>query len=126
MQSAKYHEETTSNLWTVGVREIILSSFIFPSKSTDLRRNKLDILIPVMTTAFQLLFGLQHFNSCPDDSVLIPALSFTTVFFLQQLTEQGFLLSQSSPLKTINISVNAFIIYFLPFYITRGNRTLQP
>ena len=42
-QSAKHHEETSSNLWTVGVWEIILSSFIFPSKPKDPRRNKLDI-----------------------------------------------------------------------------------
>ena len=80
-QSAKHHEETSSNLWAVGVWEIILSSFIFPSKPTDPRRNKLDIfnscfnlsiLIPVLTTTFQFLFGLQHFNSYPDDSDLIP------------------------------------------------------
>ena len=111
-------------------------SFIFPSKPTDPRRNKLDICnsyfnfsisIPVLTTAFQLLLGLQHFNSCPDDSVLIPALSFRTVFFFLQLTAQGFLLSKAvnktSKLKTINIFVDSFV---LPFNITRGNRTLQP
>ena len=89
-QSAKHHEESTPNLWTIGVWEIILSSFIFPSKPTYPPRNKLDIfnscfdfsiLILVLTTASQLLLGLQHFNPSPDDSVLIPALSFTTVSF---------------------------------------------
>ena len=79
-----YHEESTSNLWTIGVCEIILSSFIFPSKPTDPRRNKLDIfnscfdfniLIPVLTTAFQLLLWLQHLNSCPDDSISTPTLT---------------------------------------------------
>ena len=78
-QSAEHHEGSTSNLWTIGVWEITLSSFIFPSKPTDPRRNKLDIfnfcfdfsiLIPVLTTASQLCF---------DFGVLIPALSFTTV-----------------------------------------------
>ena len=135
-QSAKHHEEISSNLWTVGVWEIILSSFIFPYKPTDPRRNKLDIfnscfnlsiLIPVLTTASQLLLGFQHFNSCPDDSVLISALSFTTVSFFLRLRALGFLLSQAvnktSKLKTINIFVNSFV---LPFNITRDNRTLQP
>ena len=42
-QSAKHNEETSSNLWTVGVWEIIRSSFIFPSKPTDPWRNKLNI-----------------------------------------------------------------------------------
>ena len=42
-ESAKHHEEILSNLCTVGVWEIILSSFILPSKPTDPRRNKLDI-----------------------------------------------------------------------------------
>ena len=115
-QSTKHHEESSSNLWTIGVWEIILSSFIFPSKPMDPQRNKLDI-----------------FNSCPDDSIsfdfgiLIPAPSFTTVFFFLRLTAQGFLLSQTinktSKLKTIHIFVNSFV---LPFNITRGNRTLQP
>ena len=69
--------------------KIILSSFIFPSKPTDPRRNKLDIfnscwldfsiLIPVLTTASQLLLWLQHFNSCPDDSISTPAL--TSAFY---------------------------------------------
>ena len=63
-QSTKHNEETSSNLWTVGVWEIIHSSFIFLSKPTDPRRNKWDIfnscfdfsiLIPVLTTEFQLL-----------------------------------------------------------------------
>ena len=66
-QSANHHEDISSNLWTIGVWEIILSSFIFPSKPTDSWRNKLDIfnscfnfsiLIPVLMTAFQLLLGL--------------------------------------------------------------------
>ena len=39
-QSAKHHEETSANLWTVGVWEIILSSFIFLSKPMDPRRKK--------------------------------------------------------------------------------------
>ena len=83
-ESTKHYEENISNLWAIGVWEIIFSSFIFPSKSTDPQRNKLDIfnsyfdfsiLIPVLTTAFQLLYGLQHFNSCPDDSISTPALT---------------------------------------------------
>ena len=144
-QSAKHHEETTSNLWTIGVWEIIFPSFIFPSKQTDPRRNKLDI--------FQLLPWLQHFNSCSDDSISTPALtsafyflswrqplnscsdvqrfySFTTQHLSHcflRLTAQRFLLSQTvnktSKSKTINIFVNSFV---LPFNITRGNRTLQP
>ena len=68
--STKHHEEISSNLWTVGIWEIILSSFIFPSKPTNPRRNKLDI--------FQLLFLLQHFNPCPDDS--ISTLALTSAF----------------------------------------------
>ena len=45
-QSTKRYEESTPNLWTIGVREIILSSVIFPSKPTDPQRNKLDIFNP--------------------------------------------------------------------------------
>ena len=143
-QSAKYHEESTPILWTIGIWEIILSSFTFPSKPTDPWRNKLDIfnssfnfsiLIPVLTTASQLLLWLQHFNSYPDNSISTPALTSaslfllnsTTVFFFLRLTAQGFLLSQAvnktSKLKTIYIFINSFV---LPFNITRGNRTLQP
>ena len=64
-------KKSTSNLWTIGIREIIFSSFIFPSKPTDPQRNKLyifnscfvfSILIPVLTTACQLLLWLQHLN----------------------------------------------------------------
>ena len=111
-------------------------SFIIPSKPMDPRRNKLDIFnfyfnfsifFPVLMTAFQLLLGLQHSKSCPDDSVLILVLSFITVFFFLRLSAQGFLLSQAvnktSKLKTINIFVNSFVLFF---NITRGNRTLQP
>ena len=67
-ESSKNYEESTSNLWAIGVWENILSSFIFPSKPTDPRRNKLDIfnscfdfsiLIPVLTTASQLLLWLR-------------------------------------------------------------------
>ena len=39
----KHYEESTPNLWTICVWEIILSSFIFPSKPTYPWRNKLDI-----------------------------------------------------------------------------------
>ena len=56
-QSAKHHEESTPNSWAVGVWEIILSAFIFPSKPTDPWRNRLDI-----------------FNSCFNFSILIPVL----------------------------------------------------
>ena len=71
-QSTKQYVESTSNLWTIGVWEIILSSFIFLSKPMDPRRNKLDIfnscfgfsiLIPALTTASQLLLWLQHLYS---------------------------------------------------------------
>ena len=129
---------------TIGVWEIILSSFIFPSKPTDPQRNKLDIfnscfdfsiLIPVLMTASHLLLWPQHFNSCPDNSISTPALTLvplfllnsTTVYLFLWLTAQGFLLSQAviktSKLKTINIFVNSFV---LPLNITRGNRTQQP
>ena len=140
----KHYEESTSNLWTIGVWEIILSSFIFSSKPTDPRRNKLDffqllrwlqyfnscpddsISTPVLTSAFQFLSWQQPLNSCFDFSVLIPALSFTTVPFFLRLTAQDFLSSQAvnktSKLKSINIFTNSFV---LPFNITRGNRTLQ-
>ena len=86
-QSAKHHEESTSSLCTLGVWEIILSSYIFPSKPTDPQRNKLDIFnscfdssifIPVPTIASQLLLWLWHFNSCPDDSISTPALTSTS------------------------------------------------
>ena len=126
-QPAKRYQESTSNLWTIGVWEIFLSSFIFPSKPTDPRRNKLDIfnscfdfsiLIPVLTTASQFL--LWH-------SASLFLLNSTAVFFFLQLTAQEFLSLQAviktSKLKTINIFVNSFV---LPFNITRGNRTLQP
>ena len=77
-------------IYGLGVWEIILSLFIFPSKPTDPQRNKLDI-----------------FNSCFEYSVLILALSFTTDFLFPRLTAKGFLLSQAvnktSKLKTINI-----------------------
>ena len=71
-QSTKHYEESTSNLWTIGVWEIILSSSIFPFKPTDPWRNKLDIfnscfdssiLIPVQMTASQLLLWLQRLYS---------------------------------------------------------------
>ena len=66
-ESTKHYEESTSNLWAIGVWETILSSFIFPSKPTDPRRNKFDIFnscfdfsisIPVLTTASQSLLWL--------------------------------------------------------------------
>ena len=143
-QSTEHYEESTPNWWTIDVWEIILSLLIFHSKLTDPRRNKLDIfnscfdfsiLIPVLTTASDLLLWLQHFNSRPDDSISTPALisaslfllNSTTVFHLLRLTAQGFLSSQAvnktSKLQTINIFVNSFA---LPFNITRGKRTLQP
>ena len=124
-QSTKYYEESTSNLWSIGVWEIILSSIIFPSKPTDLQRNKLDIfnscfnfniLSPVLMTASQLQLWLQRLNS--------GSIIYNHFFFLW-LTAQGFLSSQAvnkaSKLKTINIFVNSFV---RPFNITRGNRTL--
>ena len=143
-QSAKHHEKTTSNSWTIGVWEIILSSFIFSCKPTDPRRNKMDIfnscfdfsiLIPVLTTAAQLLF---------DFSILIPVLTTASQlllwiqslnsgsiiynrFYFLRFTAKGFFLSQAviktSKLKTMNIFVNAIV---LSFNITRGNRTQLP
>ena len=76
-------QESTPNLWTIGVWKIILSSFIFHSKPRDPRRNKLDIfnscfdfsiLIPVLTTASQLLLWLRRlysFSTLP----LLPSLA---------------------------------------------------
>ena len=93
--SPKHYEESISNLWTIGVWEIILSSFIFPSKPIDPQRNKLDIfnscfnfsiLIGVLTTASQFL--LWH-------SASLFLLNSTTIFVFLQLTEQGFLSSQT-------------------------------
>ena len=57
------------------------------------------ILIPVLTTASQLLLWLQHFNSCLDESISTPALTSaslfllnsTTDYFYLRLTAQGFL-----------------------------------
>ena len=125
-QSAKHHEESTSNLWTIRVWEIILSSFTFPSKPMDPQRNQLDIfnscfdisiLIPVLMTASQLLLWLQRLKSS--------SIIYNPFFFLR-LTAQRFLSSQAvnktSKLKTINIFIDSFV---LPFDITRGNRTLQ-
>ena len=63
------------------------TNWIFSTPAFDF-----SILIPVLTTVSQLLLGLQHFNPCPDDSVLIPALSFISVFFFLRFTAQGFLL----------------------------------
>ena len=92
-QSPEHYEESISNLWTIGLWETIFSSFIFPSKLTDPRRNKLDIfnscfdfsiLIPVPTTASQLLLCLQRLNA---GSVIynhfpLPATYSTSVIFL--------------------------------------------
>ena len=68
-QSTKHHEETSSNFWTVGVWEVILSSFIFPSKPTDPQRNKLDI--------FNSCFNFSNFNPSSDDNISTPAFNFS-------------------------------------------------
>ena len=91
-QSAKHHEESTPNLWTIGVWEIILSSFIFPSKPTDPQLNKLDIfnsrfdfsiLIPVLMTAFQLLLWLWRLHSFSSlQPSLLPATYSTRIPFV--------------------------------------------
>ena len=83
----KHYEESTSNLWTIGVWEIIHSSFIFPSKPTDPRRNKLDIFnssisTPALTSAFQFLSWWQHLNSCFGFSILIPVLTTASQLLL--------------------------------------------
>ena len=110
-QSAKHHEESTSNLWTIGVWEIILSSFIFPSKLTDPRRNKLDI--------FQLRFWLQHFNSCPDDSISTPAFNFSILILVLMTASQPLLWLQHinfCPDDSISIHALTFS-YFIPFQL---------
>ena len=89
-QSTKHYEENTSNLWTIGVWEIILSSFIFPSKPTDPWKNKLDI-----------------FNSCFDVSILIPVLTTASqlLLWLHQCL-QGYFKSKRSPWNIISRKVN--------------------
>ena len=94
-ESAKHYEESTSYLWTIGVWVIILSSFIFPSKPTDPRRKKLDIfntcfdfsiLIPVLTTASQLLLWLEGLYSFSTLQLFpYPVTYRTKVFFCLEL-----------------------------------------
>ena len=126
-KSTKHYKESSSNIWTISIWEIILSSFIFPSKPTDPQRNKLDIfnscfdfsiLIPVLTTASQLLLWLQCLYSFSTLQLFSSTCDLQHKEFLSSHA-----VNKTSELKTINIFVNSFV---LPFNISRANRTLQP
>ena len=84
-QSTKHPEETSSNLWTIGAWEIILSSFLFDQR---------------ILRETNWIF----FNSCFDFSILIPVLTTASQFMLWHSAFLFFLNSTFAPLLPVTYS----------------------